>query len=398
MKKHILFRDHALFSVAILISLIIPFSGTSQTSAIVWNEDFNNITYGSCYTSDASAYWANCSSPLAGPQNSMVSAPGDALTNLGLTQSPLDLFGGRFLTYWSDGSYLPSVPAPDNIIFSKTITGLSIGNQYRISYKTGAFNAINPASIGLDLNGVTVITPTATTTSWINYSYTWTASTTSVTFDWFNTSKATTGNDFALDDLLLEQLILLPVRLTDFAAVPQNCEIKLQWKTEDELNFSHFEIESSSDGKFFKKIGSLPATLYTHSYHFITAKVNSGKNYYRLKMVDLDGKIEYSKIVAAINRCSESRVHVYPNPAQDYIFIAGLEGKEKLLLVDLKGRIVKRQGAEGRPTIKIEIGNLPDAIYYVAVIKDEQLLTQIKIVKRKGIELHDRPGHIMISL
>lgn len=94
----------------------------------------------------------------------------------------------------------------------------------------------------------------------------------------------------------------LPVTLTDFTAVPGNGSVALSWKTEYESNSKHFEVEYSNDGVSFQQAGIVASGNYTngHAYHFNHVAVNTGKLYYRLKMVDVDGQFDYSNIISAV--------------------------------------------------------------------------------------------------
>jgi uncharacterized protein (TIGR02145 family) len=86
-------------------------------------------------------------------------------------------------------------------------------------------------------------------------------------------------------------LSALPVELTSFNASIFNNNVKLDWNTATEINFSSFDIEKKSlDNNSWQKIASVIASGNSSSpkqYSFIDKKVNTGKYNYRLKMVDL---------------------------------------------------------------------------------------------------------------
>lgn len=88
----------------------------------------------------------------------------------------------------------------------------------------------------------------------------------------------------------------LPVTLTSFTLTEDDKTVTLQWKTATMKNFSHFEIEKAGEDFNWIYAGSaLPNN--TGSYQYTDEK--SGENYYRLKMIDLDGQFEYSPTLAA---------------------------------------------------------------------------------------------------
>jgi hypothetical protein len=101
--------------------------------------------------------------------------------------------------------------------------------------------------------------------------------------------------------LLVYPTFTLPLDLISFNAVIVNNDVKLSWVSENQVNVSHFEIERSPDGfAGFTKLGqALVNNSLSGSYVFtdVNAKLFFTKGYYRLKIVDIDGKITYSKIV-----------------------------------------------------------------------------------------------------
>jgi len=94
----------------------------------------------------------------------------------------------------------------------------------------------------------------------------------------------------------------LPVELSSFSASAFENGIKLDWKTETEVNNYGFEIEHSltSLETMWKTIGFIEGNGNSNSpneYSFIDKDISGGKYYYRLKQIDNDGTFTYSKII-----------------------------------------------------------------------------------------------------
>lgn len=92
----------------------------------------------------------------------------------------------------------------------------------------------------------------------------------------------------------------LPVSLLSFNASVTDKKVLLQWKTATETNSAHFEIEKSLNGNTYQKTGSVNAagnSTDTRSYSFIDDKYNNVAIYYRIKIVDRDGRFTYSPVV-----------------------------------------------------------------------------------------------------
>ncbi len=105
-----------------------------------------------------------------------------------------------------------------------------------------------------------------------------------------------------VEDYAINVVASLPVKLTSFTAYYiENESIALNWESVSEINFSRYEIQRSANGINFEKIGTLEASLSRNDkkeYSFLDNNPLPSYNYYRLKMVDLDGTFEFSKIIS----------------------------------------------------------------------------------------------------
>jgi hypothetical protein len=95
--------------------------------------------------------------------------------------------------------------------------------------------------------------------------------------------------------------IVLPIVLKRFSAIGLGTSNQLSWEVENSSNFSHFEIEKSTDGVHFNYIGK--SNMHDNPiYTFIDQNITNSNTYYRLKMVDLDSKFSYSNVVSVSNK------------------------------------------------------------------------------------------------
>ena len=119
----------------------------------------------------------------------------------------------------------------------------------------------------------------------------------------------------------------LAVKLLSFSGTLKNNFSTLIWVTESELNNDYFDVERSDDGVSFYKRGSVKGwgtTAITKRYQFDdNLNTNSPVVYYRLRIVDLDGKVSYSKIIALrLKGIANDQFSVYPNPFMDNLKIS----------------------------------------------------------------------------
>lgn len=88
----------------------------------------------------------------------------------------------------------------------------------------------------------------------------------------------------------------LPVRLKDFSVKAENCKVRLDWSTSEEVNASHFSVQRSKDARNFAEIGRIEASgsPNTTSYYHFEDSYPDASNYYRLQITDNDSTHENS--------------------------------------------------------------------------------------------------------
>lgn len=120
-------------------------------------------------------------------------------------------------------------------------------------------------------------------------------------------------------------------------------EVLLEWQAEIDNDHSHFDVEKSADGLSFIKIGRVDANA---PFNFTDRTPHKGNNYYRLKGVDINGKLEYSKIINVQNNPGLV-LQVYPNPVKDELTVRlkSVSNPQQIYaaITDLSGRTVLQQ-------------------------------------------------------
>lgn len=184
----------------------------------------------------------------------------------------------------------------------------------------------------------------------------------------------------------------LPLTLIEFNGQNNAGKILLNWVTENELNTSRFEIERSTNGRLFTKIGMVNATgnsVQKQYYNFADAAAVTGKNYYRLKMIDADGRIKFSDIIIlSVNTDERLMVtSITPNPFTDKINFNITLNKATAVTVqvmDNAGRILRTINLAGKkdtnPVRLTGFSNFAAGTYYIRVITADDLRIQ-KILK-----------------
>ncbi len=113
-------------------------------------------------------------------------------------------------------------------------------------------------------------------------------------------------------------IVALPIGLKQFSAVGNGNNVLLNWQTANEQNSSFFSVERSRDGQLFNEIGKVGANGSAAVYHYndINGLLNETNIFYRLRLVDRDGRFSYSPILS-LNRNSDIKANVklYPSIA-----------------------------------------------------------------------------------
>ena len=112
-----------------------------------------------------------------------------------------------------------------------------------------------------------------------------------------------------------------PALIMSFEGQVTNNVANLTWVMENETNSKWFVIERSGDDGEYDSIGVV-AGLNNNSmttYTFGDNNMLNGNNYYRLRMVDMDNVVRYSKIVSLYDlqqtTTASSKMTIFPNPA-----------------------------------------------------------------------------------
>lgn len=179
-------------------------------------------------------------------------------------------------------------------------------------------------------------------------------------------------------------LIAVPVVGLTATADLNNDDASVNWSTQSEQNTSHYIVERSIDGKNFITVGQSVAAAGNstdkRSYHAMDNIANVNQNeiiYYRIRLVDIDGKESYSNIVTVrVNKRNTQKTAVWPNPFQGNFTVAVTSSKEtsvSIKLITLNGQVVKtinQQVVKGTTHIVIKDLERIAAGTYMAEVTD----------------------------
>ncbi|MEO5999534.1 MAG: hypothetical protein ABIN89_22255 [Chitinophagaceae bacterium] len=107
-----------------------------------------------------------------------------------------------------------------------------------------------------------------------------------------------------------------PVGLNIFSGKPAEGGVQLQWQTENEWNFTSFEIQRSTDGSNYVVAGNVAPLKSTglQDYFFTDPVSLNSTVYYRLKQIDTDNRFVYSPAIQFSGNQGDEAVLVCSNP------------------------------------------------------------------------------------
>jgi hypothetical protein len=187
--------------------------------------------------------------------------------------------------------------------------------------------------------------------------------------------------------------VALPLSITSFDAFRKGTDGVLNWSVENQSSSnSYFAIERSFNGVDFTAIANVPVVYngnskgdYTYSDRNITTLKANGVIYYRLKQVDLDGRMVYSNI-RNLKIGNASLITVQPNPVintTQLSFDASAACNVGIVITDAKGAVVATKNYKataGFNKLPIEMSNYSKGNYILSVCEGSSIRT-IQLIK-----------------
>jgi hypothetical protein len=188
--------------------------------------------------------------------------------------------------------------------------------------------------------------------------------------------------------IFAEEFTPVPLELVDFQGIIKQENHYLTWVTLNESNVSHFDIEQSEDGKTFKNIGQVKAvgnSIERQIYHFQNQTPQYFSTFYRLRMVDFDGKTDFSKIINLRGVSKKIGLKAYPNPTSDNLTVEAVVPEQAQLNVsDILGRVVFSKkieaDTEGSKPFNIATNDWAKGHYFLSVLTTKGVLIE-RVVK-----------------
>jgi hypothetical protein len=308
----------------------------------------NYTTKASGPYNDAATWVGETVPPSSGPCNCQITiSSGHTVT----ITANVNITNARFI--------LKGSPAASTLTFNnnRDLTVGGTNSSFDLQSNLATISKGNPANSMITLNGTIIYTSGTTRVPSTQPAGTvrGPASATSASTTWSNIS--------------------LPVTLSDFKANEKNGKVNLSWTTTLEVNSSHFEIERSSNSGAWGKLASVSAagnTGVAQNYSFTDNSPANGNNYYRLKIIDIDGQFEYSPIKNISIAVSGIVITTGPNPAYSTLNVMVAQktaNNFEVKLINRSGQVIyNRKYAKNQDKIAVDVSKFPEGNYFVEVI------------------------------
>jgi len=184
------------------------------------------------------------------------------------------------------------------------------------------------------------------------------------------------------------QFYVLPLKLASFKvrALP-NRSSRLDWEFESETTLAYSEVEHSADGRDFGLIGTTPADNSTDrtspEYTYQHMKPQAGMNYYRIRMVDINGVVEYSPVRALNFDDLGADFAVFPNPTAGPLTLVSrnldtyTDGVQYQIM-DNTGKVVRFDRVVD-DNLTLDVSDLASGPYYLRVLNGQKQVAKFQV-------------------
>ncbi|MEO7046936.1 MAG: T9SS type A sorting domain-containing protein, partial [Ferruginibacter sp.] len=190
--------------------------------------------------------------------------------------------------------------------------------------------------------------------------------------------------------IIYKTMAALPVTIVSFTGDQENNVVHLHWQVTNEININKYQLEKSLDANHFSLFAERPAVADAISATYLATDESPavGTNYYRLKIVDNNGKYTYSQVIKVQVAAQKSSISVFPNPITDGIirlqFLNQPKGKYIIRLMNNLGQLIMQKQMvfqEENFTVPVNWNyNLSKGIYQLQVVRPDGSIKELKVL------------------
>lgn len=196
-----------------------------------------------------------------------------------------------------------------------------------------------------------------------------------------------------IDTVTSNCIEVFPVQWASFEAETQGSKVQLKWVTATEIQNSHFDVQASQNGTIFETVGTMVGAGNSSSlrqYRFTHNFPTLGKNYYRIKQIDIDGTATYSDIETILFERGNEAINVYPNPVTEGLLNIALSGTKfmesshiQASLIDITGNIVLHTTLNpsdfANTDLQWDLSQVTSGMYFLTIANGNNLVETVKV-------------------
>ena len=198
----------------------------------------------------------------------------------------------------------------------------------------------------------------------------------------FNGTAATSIDSFLTTGIL-------PTNIVYLTASQKENSIQLNWISENEINVAKYNVQTSENSSDFKTIGSVDAGKNNYYFNHLLNNNNLQPTiFYRLQIVDKDGKISYSKIVTFNQKNNVNVVTVSPTLVSNYTnikIVCTNAASVNLKLFNINGVLINTKKIAVLQTenqFAYDCNSLNKGVYFLNVYNGNNLINCTKLIKQ----------------
>jgi len=156
---------------------------------------------------------------------------------------------------------------------------------------------------------------------------------------------------------------VLPVKLNSFTAKAAAGNGLLSWVADEQVNLAFYELERSTTGNNWSAIATLPVSSSSR-YTYTDAGLAEGNYFYRLRMVDADGKFSYSDARSIRIAKTTAKFAVQANPVENGKLVVKVNQPTQLVLFDANGKMIWKKQLQPS-TLQVNVSGYAKGMYFL---------------------------------
>ncbi len=171
-----------------------------------------------------------------------------------------------------------------------------------------------------------------------------------------------------------------------FTAEKNNNGVLLNWKLNNPIQVSRYEVLYSTDGYSFTKLAAIPGNFNSNTLNYLHTNVVNGNNFYKIAAYDASGKVFLTDI-KVVKYSIDKSITIYPNPAAEKLFVKMLNStnlqKATYSVIDYNGKTsLKGNMSATVANNGIDINALAAGSYVIIIAENDKIIVKESFIKK----------------